>query len=81
LNSLGDFRAQLRVQIVRHFGEFMLAQRTEHQRLVHREHLFTELHGFGHLNHHSRAGRSSANTNRIVKTKIPTLGCVWVLSV
>ena len=52
-HALGDFRLQLDVRRVGGFGEFMLAQRSEHQRLVHRERLFMELRGLGHLNHHS----------------------------
>ncbi len=37
--AFGDFRSQLNVRRVRRFGEFMLAQHCERQRLVHREHL------------------------------------------
>ena len=53
LLALGNFRAQLCVQLLRRFGKFMLPHRTEHQCCVHRERLFMELRCLGHLNHDS----------------------------
>ena len=46
-----DFLFQLGVRCGGDFGEFMLAQRTDHQSLIHGEGRLMEPRGFGDLNH------------------------------
>lgn len=51
--ALGDFRAQLRVQLFRRFREFMLAQPGDQQRLVYRSGVVTETSTLRQLDNHS----------------------------
>ncbi len=64
LLALADFGVQSDVQGGGVGGDLMQAQRTEHQRLVHRQRLFLGRRGFDHLND-DPAVRSSAITGHI----------------